>query len=117
MNDEKTRFDVLGPFHSQQTPMSRILFTPDNVRTMFGQSSDTSAPAPRTADHHGNSFTTQRFLLEKVLGPLSDPEDGVGDTASLRGTACVEALAAPPKMLSNTLSTTPPLVPVRAGGG
>ena len=40
MNDEKARLGFVTKFHSHQTPLPRRLFTPDNLRTMFGQCSD-----------------------------------------------------------------------------
>jgi len=50
VNDEKTGFDVLGPFHSQQTGVYQDSVhtgqCSDMSRTMFGQSSDSVRTCP-----------------------------------------------------------------------
>ena len=64
------------------------------------------SPSPPTPCIH--SRCDQRFLREYALGPVSDPEDGVGDDGDASGErALAVGVACVPKIVSNTESTTP----------
>ena len=65
------------------------------------------SPLPPTPCIHF-SRCDQRFLREYALGPVSDPEDGVGDDGDASGErALAVGVACVPKIVSNTESTTP----------